>query len=579
MSWWTTLGRFWNLCVYPFLKDPQERGAVWRPMLMLGLTVGMTGASVVMTLWSRSFYDALEAKQYAEFFQLLGIWLGIACLYISIALYRLSVTRRLNIQWRSWAAETWTRSWLAERRFYHLELHREKTDNPDQRISEDLRGCIAQSLELLTGLIGNGLSLISFVGMLWAISGALEWSWGEWSISIPGYMVWIAIAYAIAGSWLAHRIGRPLNDLNFRAERAEADYRGSLFRLREHAESIALYGGEAAEHAQLRSRFQAIRELWELLTARRLRLLAFVTGYNQAAMIFPILIAAPQYFATAMTLGTLMQITSAFRSVNDALSWFVDHYAELSLWKASVERLLTFQDVLESPHQGRTQERLARHVCEESGLGSSEPLTVCLPSGEALLSLPSFSLTEGSRVLLSGPSGCGKSTLLRAFAGLWPYGTGTLKHPGADVLFLPQRPYLPHGTLAQVLSFPSQIEDFQAQELEEALRIAQLGHLIEQIPAEKNWSLVLSGGEQQRLGFARVFLQKPRWLFMDESTSALDEPTERQLFEALHAYLPECTVLTVAHRPALSVFHDAQWHVAPSQNGSEVRWGDALPQT
>jgi putative ATP-binding cassette transporter len=570
MTWGTCLIRFWGLCVGPFLRDPQAPGSLTKSLLIVAGTLGMTGATVALNLWNRSFYDALEAKQYEEFLHQIGLFSALAALYIGLSLFRLWITRSLCIQWREWATERWTTRWMSQRRFYHLELARDKADNPDQRISEDLRQCTVQSLEHALGVLTNGLALFSFVGILWSLSGSLEWDLFGVHWTIPGYMVWVAMLYAVGGSWLAHRIGRPLNQLNFTAERTEADFRANLFRIREHAESIALYGGEQAEHHQLRSRFGEIIRLWNEMTSRRMKLLAFVTGYGQAAIIFPILIAAPQYFLTAMSLGVLMQITSAFRNVNDSLSWFVDNYALLSQWRASIERLVSFWDSMEDPHGCCGSERFVRQTAQQEQLGSAEAFTVSLPCGQTLLQCPQISLGSGSRILLTGPSGSGKSTLLRAFAGLWPFGKGELHHPATGALFLPQRPYLPTGSLRHVLAFPSPAAAFDDEQLRLALDLSQMGHLRDRLDEERNWSLTLSGGEQQRLGFARVFLQKPQWLFLDESTSALDEANERLLFERLHRELPHCAVLTVAHRPHLAQYHGEQWSVAAAEQGGRL---------
>ena len=574
-SWRRCIVEFWTLMVRPFLQDPEQKGALLRPLLVFGMTIGGTGLSVWMTLWQRSFYDALEAKQHQTFLELIGMFSLLAAVMITVAILRLKVTRDLCMQWRAWATDRMTADWLKDRRFYHLELLREQTDNPDQRLSEDLRLCTIQSLELMLGIFSNGLGLVSFLSMLWAVSGALEFSLGGIELSIPGYMVWVAVAYACVGSWGAHLVGRPLNTLNFKVEKGEADYRAGLFRIREHAESIALYRGEQSERSHLQGRFGVIRDLWNEMTKRKLQLLAFGTGYGQIAVIFPILIAAPQYFLTAMTLGVLMQITSAFHKVNDCLSWFVDNYADLSAWRASVERLLDFSEALKEPHRGRTALQLQRQPSQTGDLRATPEFSLSLPCGAPLLLAPGLWMDHGSRVLLSGPSGCGKSTLLRAMAGLWPYGTGEIYHPEDNVLFLPQRPYLPSGTLRACLAFPSAPDSFTDEELRSALERSNLSALASQLEEDCNWVLVLSGGEQQRLAFARAFLQRPRWLFMDESTSALDEETERLLFTRLHAELPDCSILTVAHRPYLADYHHATWRVTPTEGAARL-WTESL---
>jgi len=568
MSGYMCLKNFIKLAAVPFFKDVTQKGSRLRLIGVLVLTISTTAINVWLNLWNRSFYNALEAKQYTEFVNQLGLFTLLASAYILVALTKIKLARDLIIQWRSWITERITTKWLKHRNYYHLELTRGATDNPDQRIAEDVKLCTTQSVEIFLGMFGNLLSLISFVGVLWSISGSLNFTIYGVAITIPGYMIWIALTYSLLGSWLAHKVGHPLNRLNYNFESCEANYRAGLIRIREHAESIALYQGEATEQRHLGGRFQDIKAIWNQLTSCRMKLQGFTAGYGQLAIIFPVLIAAPQYFLTAMTLGTLMQTISAFNRLNDSLSWFIDSYAELSSWRASAERLLKFHLALSDLHQPTPT--VCRRVDSGDLLYSTGAVRVHLPCGKLLLAASKIGLKRGQRVLLSGPSGSGKSTLLRVLAGLWPFGQGDIHHPERDVLFLPQRPYLPHGTLRRVLCFPSHSDCFDTTALCQALDLVELSHLATRLEETQNWHMMLSGGEQQRIGLARVFLHKPAWLFLDEATAALDEASESLLFERLQQHLPNCAILTVAHRHYLSRYHHDVWHITKHHEFSEL---------
>ncbi|MFZ4098966.1 MAG: ABC transporter ATP-binding protein/permease [Chlamydiia bacterium] len=570
MPWKQLLSEFFSRIVRPYYTGP-GRHKIWGHTLLIFICLlCMTGMMVLLNQWQRNFYNALEEKDFSAFLWLIGQFSILVTLLIAASIAQLRLMRNFCIRWRTWATERFMGKWLEGQRYYHLELLRDRADNPDQRITDDVYYCTNDTVELVVGFFHRLVSLLSFVGVLWMLSGSLSFHIGETEINIPGYMVWISLLYALVGSLLTHAIGKPLNRLNYEAERAEANFRTGLFRIREHAESVALYRGEGAETRELKKSFFGIRTLFDLVTSARLRLDSFVTGYRQCAIIAPVLIVAPEYFTTAMTLGAMIQVISAFGHVSDSLSWFVEQYAALSNWRAGVERLVGFARILESPHHEASCCELVRQTTEEETVCAKEALEVQLPGGELLLQTPAFGLRPGMRVLLSGPSGAGKSTLLRVLAGLWPYGKGTIHHPEQGVLFLPQRPYLPHGNLRQVLAFPEDAELFTEVQYKRALELAELASCAEWLDQVRNWQMVLSGGEQQRVGFARVFLQQPKWLFMDESSSALDEETERVLFERLAKELPNTAVLTVAHRPHLSTHHHQCWKVQPGATGSRL---------
>ena len=411
------------------------------------------------------------------------------------------------------------------------------------------------------------MTLASFLVMLWTLSGTLRFHLAGFALAIPGYMVWVAIVYAAAGSIATHLVGRRLIGINFDLQRADADFRFRMIRIRENAESVALYGGEADEQEQLHDLLRPhLADLVAVDEGPDAGLTFFTAGYGQAATIFPILVAAPRFFSGAISLGGLTQTAFAFGQVQSSLSWFVDAYPRIAQWTASVNRLIGFEEELVRATQLPTAAGAIQVTPSPGPALDVDGLHLRLPDGRSLLDATSLRIDAGERVVVSGPSGSGKSTLFRALAGIWPYGTGTVTLPqGRRVLFLPQRPYLPIATLRQVLSYPDRSPGHADAAFRQALVDARLPHLTARLDEEANWALELSGGEQQRIGFARVFLYRPDWLFMDEATSALDEETEQALYALVHERLPGITVVSVAHRPGRGHLPPTTAH-APSRD-------------
>jgi putative ATP-binding cassette transporter len=424
------------------------------------------------------------------------------------------------------------------------------TDNPDQRIADDLNIFVDLTITLALGLLSAVVTLVSFVGILWAISGALSFMGFE----IPGYMVWVALVYAIAGTWISHLIGRPLIGIGFEQQRHEANFRYSLVRLRENAEGVALYRGEAEELTGFRARFAAVIDIWWTKMLKTKQLGWFQSFYGQVAIIFPFVVASPRFFSGSMPLGGIFQIASAFGQVQGALSWFITAYTSFANWKATVDRLTTFTEALE-----RARALKAEGTREESGAAglSVEGLHLALPQGTPLLDAATVKLEQGESVLVTGPSGSGKSTLFRALAGIWPYWQGRISLPkGARLLFLPQRPYLPIGSLKHAVAYPGDAARMSDDDARAALQAVGLPKLADDLMREENWAQLLSGGEQQRLAMARALLNKPDWLFMDEPTASLPDDAQAQLYALLKEKLPATTIVSIGHRPGLEQLHE-----------------------
>jgi len=519
------------------------------------MSLGLVFITVLLNQWNNAFYDSLQNHDLDGFYRQLGYFCLLAFSYIVVAVYQLYLNQMLQIRWRRWLTARYLDQWLAHRVYYDLQTRQNATDNPDQRIADDIGSFVTQTLTLTLGFLEAVVSLASFIGILWGLSGTLEFALAGVQLAVPGYMVWVAIGYAVLGTWLTKRVGRPLVALNFNQQRYEADFRFSLVRLRENAEAVALIGGEADEGALCRERFSHVVRNWWAIMRRRKALAWLTTGYAQAAVVFPFLAAAPRYFSGAIQLGGLMQTASAFARVQGALSWFVDAFTELASWKATVDRLTTFSRAMEEARALRERPDSLRPEPGGDAL-ELEGLCLDLPGGEPLLTDVSLTVRPGETLLISGPTGSGKSTLLRAVAGLWPEGRGRVLLPGAGrTLFMPQRPYLPMGTLRQAVAYPAPPEAVPDAAMAEALTACGLARLAAHLDTAAAWHQELSPGEQQRLAFARLLLQAPDFVFLDEATSAVDEDGERALYALLRERLPRAAVVSVGHRGTLEAFH------------------------
>ena len=547
-SLWQLLGPYWW----------SEERWLGRGLLavIVVLNLGLVYLSVLFNQWNRLFYDSLQNKDYVAFKAQLLRFTILAMIYIAIAVYRLYLHQMLEMRWRQWLTGHYLKQWMTRQVYYRMEVQHGGTDNPDQRIAEDLRLFTSGALSLSLGLLSSVVTLASFVGILWSLSGDFSFTLFGHDVFIPAYMVWVALVYSFLGSYLAHWIGKALIGLNFRQQRYEADFRFSLVRVRENAEGIALYRGEPSEQENLDSRFLLILGNWWQIMKRQKRLTWFTASYTQIAIIFPILVAAPRYFAGAIQLGGLMQVASAFGNVQGALSWFIDNYRSFAEWQASVDRLTSFHHTIS---EVQAKERAVGGILVSGGNDREltvENLHLVLPDGRLLLNGLTTTIAPGDTLLVKGPSGVGKSTLFRAIAGIWPFGSGKIRAPeNARRLFLPQKPYLPIGKLRDAIAYPEKSGTFSDAEIVEVLKLCHLEEFVGQLDEVAHWEQVMSPGEQQRLAFARALLYKPEWLFLDEATAALDDATQDSLYALVKDRLPNTSIVSIAHREDVKHFH------------------------
>jgi putative ATP-binding cassette transporter len=558
-------GKLWVL-IRPFWVSEERWVARGLLALVVALNLGIVLVNVLLNNWNRVFFDALQNRDFPTFKTQLLYFTVLAFAYIAMAVYQLYLRQMLEIRWRQWITRRYYQAWLADQTYYRLELKDYGTDNPEQRIQDDIRLLVGNTLSLSLGLLSSIVTLVSFLSILWTLSGPLSFALLPATISIPGYMVWVAFVYSLAGSWGAHRIGHPLARINFNQQRFEADFRYRMTRIRENSESIALYAGEPGEQDGLEGSFVSIWRNWWALMKRQKSLTWFTASFGQAAIIFPYLVAAPRFFAGIIQLGGLTQTADAFGQVQGSLSWLVDAYPQVAEWKATVDRLISFGEAIDRTKEEATSG--AGVLVEKNPVPTLEvrALDLEVPSGRVLLKGVNERIEAGEAVLISGPSGSGKTTMFRALAGIWPFGRGVVRIPSmAKILFLPQKPYLPLGSLKDAVCYPGATTGVSDAAVMAALDACRLGHLKERLHESANWSMALSAGEQQRLAFARILLNRPDWVFMDEATSALDEDAEQHLYRLIQERLSSATIVSIAHRPTVSAFHRRRLRIEPDR--------------
>jgi len=563
----STVKEFTRIAVPYYRSEDRWAGRVLL-FAVISLQLFQVWLNVRFNAWYNTFYTALQDKDWNTFIWQLGVFSVLAAFFIVSAVYQLYLQQWLQIRWRNWLTKRYIGRWLGQGTHYRMRLKGDQADNPDQRIADDIRDFVDSTLNIGIALLGSIVTLVSFVVILWTLSSATPLMIGSQSFNIPGYLVWAALIYAILGTWVTHLVGRPLIQLNFNQQRYEADFRFSLVRLRENAEEVTLLAGERAEEAHLRDRFSWVIRNWYDIMRRRKRLTFLTAGYSQVALIFPFVVVSPIYFFGALTLGGLMQIVSAFGQVQSALSFFVSAYTSIADWKAVLNRLSGFEASIDwAEGLDRTAPRVG-FLPDGAKALLVEELAVGLPNGQEIVRLKEFSIEPGERVLVTGPSGAGKTSLFRALGGVWPFGTGSIRVPkGASVLVLPQRPYLPLGSLRGALAYPGPHDAFSPGEINDVLKAVGLGAFQGRLDETAYWADKLSGGEQQRLSIARALLQKPQWLFLDEATSALDEGSESALYRLLIDRLPGTAIVSIGHRASLVQFHNRFFELKPDEGG------------
>jgi vitamin B12/bleomycin/antimicrobial peptide transport system ATP-binding/permease protein len=562
----STLAIVWRIAS-PYFRSEDKLAGRTLLAAVISIELSLVLINVLLNQWNNRFYNALQEKNWDSFVTEIGNFSLLATFYIALSVYQLYLNQWLQIRWRRWLTSTYLSQWLHNANHYRMQLKGDAADNPDQRITDDVKLFVDQTLNIGVGLLSAVVTLMSFVVILWGLSATAPLHIFGREFAIPGYLVWGALVYAIFGTALTQWIGSPLVNLDFRQQRFEADFRFNLVRVRENSEQIALLQGESAERQRLSERFGRVVDNWYAIMLRTKRLTAFTSSYSQAAVIFPYVLVAPAYFADKIQLGGMMQTASAFSSVQSALSFFVSTYRTLAEWRAVVARLDGFEMAIAGA------ESLAGgagsiDVVASTGSGQIdlEQLLVKLPNGTPLVAADGFSIRGNERTLVTGPSGAGKSTLFRAIAGVWPFGSGSIAIPAkARLMMLPQRPYFPVGSLKAAIVYPAEPGAYDADKVREALISVGLPELAPQLEQEAHWNRMLSLGEQQRLGLVRALLHAPQYLFLDEATASLDEASEAQLYDLLKRKLPATTVVSIGHRSTLEAFH--QRHIVLARDG------------
>lgn len=551
----STLATVWRIAA-PYFRSEDKWAGRGLLAAVIAIELAIVYLTVLQNYWNARFFNALQERNWDNFVSEIIYFSVLATVFIVLAVYQLYLNQWLQIRWRRWMTAQYLGDWLHQANHYRMQLQGDAADNPDQRMTDDVKLFVDRTLNIGIGLLSSIVTLVSFVGILWGLSNAAPLHLFGQDYAIPGYLVWGALIYSVLGTILTHLIGWPLVGIDFRQQQYEADFRFNLVRVRENSEQIALLHGEIAERERLLVRFGRVVENWLAIMSRTKKLTAFTASYSQAAVIFPYILVAPAYFAQKIQLGAVTQTASAFSTVQGALSFFISIYRQLAEWQAVVNRLDGFEAGIVAARALATREDRI-HVTEAGdGAIDLKGLMLQLPNGTPLVNANGISLRKGDRTLVTGPSGSGKSTLFRAIAGIWPFGTGSITiSAGATMMMLPQRPYFPTGSLRGAVEYPAKEGTFTDGQIAGALEQVGLPRLASQLDEHGHWNRTLSLGEQQRLGLTRALLHTPQYLFLDEATASLDEPSEAALYQLLEKKLPATTIVSIGHRSTLDAFH------------------------
>ncbi|WFU17877.1 ABC transporter ATP-binding protein/permease [Bradyrhizobium sp. CB3481] len=568
-----TLATVWRIAA-PYFRSEDKWAGRGLLVAVIAIELFVVYLNVLQNQWNLRFYNALQDYNWDSFVYEILYFTVLATVYTVVVVYQLYLNQWLQIRWRRWMTAQYLGDWLHQANHYRMQLQGDAADNPDQRMTDDVKLFVDRTLNIGLGLLNSIVTLASFIAILWGLSNAAPLHLFGQEYDIPGYLVWGALIYSVLGTILTHLIGWPLVGIDFKQQQYEADFRFNLVRVRENSEQIALLHGEQAERERLLVRFGRVVENWLAIMSRTKKITAFTQSYSQAAVIFPYILVAPAYFAKKIQLGGMMQTASAFAQVQGALSFFISAYRQLAEWQAVVNRLDGFENGIVTARKLASRSERIRVVEAGDGAIDLKELALRLPNGTPLVNADAFRFRKRERTLMTGPSGSGKSTLFRAIAGIWPFGAGSVTVPaGASLMMLPQRPYFPVGSLQGAIEYPASEGAFTAKQIADTLRAVGLPKLAMQISEHGHWNRTLSLGEQQRLGIARALLHAPQYLFLDEATASLDEPSEKALYRLIQERLPETTLISIGHRSTLDAFH--QRNVALTGDGDRFVLQDA----